>query len=80
MKEAIAKLEERVARLEAIVKQGFRPDRIVLDKEHDRIMRRMDTINGTYAGMQTWSRADTDEFRRLRKRRDEIRELLGVRF
>lgn len=51
---------------------------IVLDKEHDRVLKEMDTIAGTYAGHQTWSPKDRERFKALKARRDELRKMLGI--
>lgn len=51
---------------------------VVLQKEFERVIARIDTLRGTYSGMQTWAKEDSDEIKLLRTRRDELKQKLGI--
>lgn len=51
---------------------------VALSKELDRVLDRMKTIKGTYGDHQSWSPDDVQEFNKLRVRRGELRQALGV--
>jgi hypothetical protein len=53
-------------------------DKMILAKEYDRIIARMDLLKATYGGHQDWDPSDRLEFHKLRQRRDELRKLLGI--
>jgi hypothetical protein len=52
---------------------------IVLDKELDRVLEKIQTIKATYSGMQNWIAADRVKLLKLVKRKREIMDLLGVK-
>jgi hypothetical protein len=78
LRRAVASLEVRVAVLERTLGGSLSASHITLDKEHDRIMQKMDAIEGTYSGLQRWRDKDRIEWRNLRQRRDQIRKQLGI--
>ena len=73
-------LERRVAALELGCLRNSTTNTIVLDKELDRILARMETIRATYSSHQSWSQQDKDAFAKLRDRKREIKKLLGIEF
>jgi hypothetical protein len=70
----------RVKALEARPNSVQTTNVIVLDKELDRILARMETLRATYASHQTWSKEDRELFAKLKARKKEIQALLGVKF
>lgn len=54
-------------------------DTIVLDKELDRVLEKIQTIKATYGAMQTWSQDDRKRLADLVNRKREIMTLLGVK-
>lgn len=59
--------------------QHQRPiDRMISNAEYERVLKRIDTIRGTYSGMQEWAADDKAEIRKLKQRRDELKKLLGL--
>jgi hypothetical protein len=52
---------------------------VVLGKELERVIDRMKTIKATYGDHQSWAKADVAEFGRLKARRAELRQVLGVK-
>lgn len=75
--ETVHALEARVAALEHRSPSGSAM--IVHDKEHDRVIEEMKTIQRTYAAHQSWNAADRARFSVLRARRNELRKLLGIK-
>ena len=76
-----ARLAALEKRMEALEKRASNSSQhIVLDKELDRVLHEMSLIKDTYASHQSWSRKDRDLFADLKKRRDEIRTLLGIKY
>lgn len=53
-------------------------EKMILSREYERIIARMDLLKATYGGHQDWDAADRLEFHKLRQRRDELRKLLGM--
>lgn len=53
-------------------------DKMIYQKEYERIVARMQTIRNSYGEMQTWSASDKQEYGRLSKRKIELKNLLGV--
>lgn len=51
---------------------------VLLQKEYDRILARMQIVKGNYASHQSWDKKDTEEWGKLKTRRDELRKILGV--
>lgn len=54
-------------------------DRIILDKEYDRVLEEMRAIKRTYADHQTWRTSDVDRWRELLERKKQLREKLGIK-
>lgn len=54
-------------------------DRIILDKEYDRILEEMRAIKRTYADHQTWNTRDVDRWRELVARKQELKKQLGIK-
>jgi uncharacterized protein YdaU (DUF1376 family) len=52
---------------------------VVLGKELERVIDRMKKIKATYGDHQSWAKADVEEFGRLKARRAELRQVLGVK-
>jgi hypothetical protein len=76
--EAIRILAERIDLLEQKPSREFNV--IALDKEHDRVMKMMDTIELTYSAHQTWRKEDKERWKELKARRDEIRGIIGIKY
>lgn len=72
-------IDRRLDALEKEIKPNGTQNVIVLDKEHDRVLKEIDLIEGSYAGHQTMSQADRDRLKVLRARRNEIRAILGIK-
>lgn len=53
-------------------------DKMIYQKELERLLERMRLIRSGYAEMQTWSQRDVTEFGRLKVRKVELMKLLGV--
>ena len=53
-------------------------DKMIYQKEYERIVARMQLIRAGYAEMQSWSKRDKEDFERLRARRTELKKLLGL--
>lgn len=53
-------------------------DKIIFQKEYDRILERMTILRSTYGDCQTWDPKDREELKKLRIRRDELRTILGI--
>lgn len=53
-------------------------DKILWQKELERAEARMKTIRDAYSGMQTWSAGDKAEFAKLKARKAELLNLLGM--
>lgn len=49
-----------------------------LQKEYDRILERMKAIRNSYGEIQSWSERDKVEFKKLKDRRDQLRNVLGI--
>lgn len=54
-------------------------DVILHSKELERVEERIKTIRGTYSGMQTWAEDDKAEIKKLKVRREELRQMLNVK-
>lgn len=54
-------------------------DRIILDKEYDRVLEEMRAIKRTYADHQTWNTRDVDRWRELVVRKQELKKQLGIK-
>lgn len=82
MTTTLESLERRVAALEsALIRSSpSTTNTIVLDKELDRILARMETIRGTYASHQSWSKDDKVEFAKLKARKSDIKKTLGITY
>ncbi len=52
---------------------------VVAQKEFDRVSERMKTIRCTYGDHQTWADGDREEFLKLKARKIELKELLGIK-
>lgn len=57
---------------------GSGTDKMILAREYDRVLARMQVLKATYGDHQTWDPKDREEFRKLKARRDELRGLLGI--
>lgn len=53
-------------------------DKMIWEKEYERIIARMKGIQDCYDAHRTWTQAHVDEFRKLKVRRDELRGKLGI--
>lgn len=53
-------------------------DKIIQQREYERVVQRMTTIKGQYEGHQSWDSRDKAEFSKLRDRRDTLKTALGV--
>lgn len=53
-------------------------DKMIYQKEFDRILERIRTIKNSYGEMQTWSRQDAAEFKRLLDRKKQLKSILGI--
>lgn len=53
---------------------------VTFQKEFDRVVEKMQLIKSTYADHQSWSQDDANLYTRLRDRRKELKELLGISF
>lgn len=72
-------IESRLARIEERLKSGSNSIKLmVFDKEHDRVLDKLRSLNNTYAAHQAWSESDRQERMRLIKRRNELRRVLGI--
>lgn len=76
--EAVTKLADRVSAIEDRIRSGV--SLVSLDKEHDRVMHEMKVIRETYGDHQSWSDDDKRRFRELKKRRSELRDILGIKY
>ena len=79
------KLDKIIRRLDVIEARldALRPNNtntIVLDKELDRVLEQISTLQATYGGMQTWSPEDRTRIKKLYARQKELMALLGVRY
>ncbi len=54
-------------------------DVVILGREYERILQRMQAIKGTYSSHQGWTEEDVAQWRKLVSRRDELRGILGIR-
>jgi len=52
---------------------------VVYGKEYERVIDRMKAIKGNYSGHQAWREEDRLEFGELKTRREELKELLGIK-
>ena len=55
-------------------------DRMIFQKELERILEKMRTIRARYTDTQTWTKTDREVYPRLVRRRDEVKKLLGLEF
>lgn len=76
----VARLEARVAALEKLKDSATNVQMIRFEKEYDRVLQKMETIRGTYAGHQSWTKSDLAEFGKLRHRQLELRSILGIKY
>lgn len=53
-------------------------DKVILGKEYERTNARMETIRSTYGDMQTWSQDDKTELAKLKLRKKELQQILGI--
>ncbi len=53
-------------------------DKMIAQKEFDRVVDRMRVLKASYGEMQTWSTADGLEFKKLVARRNELKKILGI--
>ncbi len=53
-------------------------DKLIAQKEFDRVVDRMRVLKASYGEMQTWSTADGLEFKKLVARRNELKKILGI--
>ena len=53
-------------------------DKMIWEKEYERVIARMKGIQDCYDAHRTWTQAHVDEFRKLKVRRDELRGKLGI--
>lgn len=53
-------------------------DKMIAQKEFERISERMKTIKNGYGEMQSWTRSDAQEYNRLLARKKELRIILGI--
>lgn len=51
---------------------------IVMQKEYERVCEKMRQLRSQYGDMQTWVRSDSELFKQLRARRDELRKTLNI--
>lgn len=52
--------------------------RMIAHQEYNRVLERMKSLWQTYNGMQEWSKGDKEEYKRLIKRKHELKQLLGI--
>lgn len=64
---------------ECVTERLSQTERVTLDKEHDRVMVAMRTIENSYDANMTWRASDREKYRALKARRQELRKLLGVK-
>lgn len=82
MQRQIDELNRRVSAIEKTLSELHGSGNVAMmirDREYERVLKRMDIIANTYGDHQTWRRADKDEYVILRKRRDELRKVLGIK-
>ncbi len=53
-------------------------DKMIYQKELERVIERLRVIKSTYGEMQTWTKQDGAEYKRLISRRNELKKLLGI--
>ena len=53
-------------------------DKMIAQKEYERVIDRMRLIKSSYAEMQTWTRQDAAEFKRLLDRKKQLKSILGI--
>lgn len=53
-------------------------DKMIFQKEYERVIDRMRLIKSSYGEMQTWSQQDRAEYEKLRVRKLELKKILGV--
>lgn len=53
-------------------------DTVVLGKEYERVIKRMDVIKSQYADHQTWDQKDRDEWKTLVARKKELAGILNI--
>lgn len=53
-------------------------DKLIWQKEYERVLARMKGIEECYDAHRTWTAAHTAEFKKLKVRRDELRAKLGI--
>lgn len=52
--------------------------RIIAHQEYERVCARIKTLAQTYDNYQPWAKDDRDEYKKLKQRRDELKQLLGI--
>lgn len=63
---------------ETVTQRLTEADKITYRGELERVMERMKAISDTYSGHQAWRDDDKREWAKLKKRRQELRDMLGV--
>ena len=54
---------------------------VILDKELDRVLKRINTLRSIYSGLNSkWEKHHKEEIQNLKKRRDEIKQLLEIKY
>lgn len=76
--ERMDRLEKRLDELEKRAQCGGSM-LIVRDKEHDRVVEKMKQLRDSYGQSQPWMPADKKLYAELKARRDELRQLLGIK-
>lgn len=74
-------LSERVLALEESLKAGSTTNKVemmIRDKEYDRVCEEMKAIRDVYSGHQSWRPLDVERYQTLRKRKAELRKILGI--
>jgi hypothetical protein len=62
----------------ASVRDFIRSQMILRKQELDRVEGAMKGIRESYDSHQSWNKEDRDEFRRLKMRREELKQILGL--
>lgn len=76
---AMAGWKIRYEERRAISNGSVRPiEKVIMEKEYERVLTRMKTLEGQYSAHQTWDERDKFEYHKLTLRRDELRKKLGV--
>jgi hypothetical protein len=51
---------------------------VILGKEYERVTARMNTLRQTYGDHQTWTQQDREELNKLRTRKAQLKQQLGI--